>query len=349
MRTPICFAIVLGLAVASWAQTPLHLTPPDREIQLYAGAAPGSEKWNWVERTFTTRRGSDVTQNVVHPVMQYYAPDRTKACGTAMIVAPGGGFTALMIRYEGLGIARRLNAMGVAAFILKYRLVYVDPSIPLPPPGPLPPQPPQHRISDTGEILEGPQQGQNIGNLSTADGQQAMRWLRAHARDFGIDPHRIGMIGFSAGGVVTMAMIKGPAETRPDFAAAIYGPGDGKQEPAPDAPPLFLAAATDDDWSVDGSLRLYSAWRKAKRPVELHLFQMGAHGFLNKGGGSDHFMERLEDWLRGNGWLGKVGVTPTATLSQRRYGRTVSKPSPSSTKRGMAKLCFVGADAAGSR
>jgi acetyl esterase/lipase len=286
------------------AQTPLHLPPPDRIIPLYDGVAPGSEQWNWEERTFTTRRGNDVTQNVVHPTLEYYAPNPAKACGTAMIIAPGGGFTALMIRYEGRDIARRLQAMGVAAFILKYRLVYVDPAIPLPPPGPLPPPPPP-RVGPQGEILSGPQQGQNIGELSTADGRQAIRWLRAHAGEFGVEPHRLGIMGFSAGGFVVLATATGPAEARPDFAAALYGPGDGHQAPAPDAPPLFLAAAADDAWATEGSLKLYAGWRAAKRPVELHLFQTGGHGFLNKGGGGDHFMDRLEEWMRANGWLKK--------------------------------------------
>lgn len=273
-------------------QTPLILPPPDREIALYEGTPPGSEKWRWEERTFTTRRGNGVTQNVTRPVLQYYAPELAHATGTAVIVAPGGSFTNLMIDYEGMDIVRQLNAMGIAAFLLKYRLIYVDPAAATAP-----------RMDDSGEVLDGPQKGENIAELATADAQRAIRWLRTHAAEFNVKPHQIGMIGFSAGGVVMMGAVKGPAETRPDFAAAIYGPGFADQQPGADAPPLFLAAATDDDWAREDSLRLYASWQKAKRPVELHLFQSGGHGFLNKGGGADHFVDRFEDWMRANHYL----------------------------------------------
>src|SRR5215831_2015506 len=95
---------------------------PAREIPLYPGAAPGSEKWDWAEKTTKDKAGRAVVSNVVKPVLLHHPAAKDKAVGTAMIVAPGGGFRSLMMSYEGDDVARRLNAMGVEAFVLKYRL-----------------------------------------------------------------------------------------------------------------------------------------------------------------------------------------------------------------------------------
>src|SRR4051794_36380847 len=98
--------------------------PPEREMPLYTGVAPGSEKWDWSERLTTSANGAPIAQNVVRPVLQYYPAPKSKSVGTAMIVAPGGGFRSLMMSYEGVDMARRLNEMGIDAFVLKYRLTY---------------------------------------------------------------------------------------------------------------------------------------------------------------------------------------------------------------------------------
>src|SRR5690349_9431953 len=120
------FAVLLT-ANAAFAQS--------KEIPLYPGAAPGSEKWDWSERSVTSPKGLPMAQDVVRPVLLHYPADRAKAVGAAMIVAPGGGFRALMMSYEGVDIARRLNAMGVEAFVLKYRLLYTGPGAPRGPAG----------------------------------------------------------------------------------------------------------------------------------------------------------------------------------------------------------------------
>lgn len=113
------------LTIAALAQ---QLAPPQREIALYQGVAPGSEDWNWSETQTTT--GMPMVQNVVRPVLQYYPADKNTAVGTEMIVAPGGGFRNLMMSYEGVDVARRLNAVGIDAFVLKYRLTYTAPKAP---------------------------------------------------------------------------------------------------------------------------------------------------------------------------------------------------------------------------
>ena len=281
--------LLAGSALAGWAQ----LAPPAREIPLYPGVAPGSENWNYPERTAgTTDRPQ--AQNIVRPVLLYYPAEKATAVGTAMIVAPGGGFRTLMMSYEGVDVAKRLNQMGVDAFVLKYRTTYVDPDAP-------------PAAAGRGPATTGPQAGQNVREMGGADGQQAVRLLRQRAAEFGALPDRIGIIGYSAGGAVVLSTVYGPADGRPDFAAPIYAAGASSNPPPEGAPPLFIAVAADDQSvGYQGSIDLFGAWRRAGRPAELHVFQTGQHGFGKKGGGADRYLDRLEEWLKVNGWLTKV-------------------------------------------
>jgi acetyl esterase/lipase len=270
--------ILAGLAGASWAQ----LAPPAREIPIYTGVAPGSEAWNYPEKSAGTPEKPQA-QNIVRPVLLYYPADRANAVGTAMIVAPGGGFRTLMMSYEGVDVAKRLNQVGVDAFVLKYRTTYVGPN-----------------------AATNPQAGQNVREMAGLDGQQAVRWLRQHAAEFGVQPRRLGMIGYSAGGAVLLSAVYGPADGRPDFAVPIYAACANSNAPPEGGPPLFIAVSADDQAvGYQGSIDLFGAWRKAGLPVELHVFQSGQHGFVKKGGGADHYLDRLEEWLRLNGWLTK--------------------------------------------
>lgn len=271
-----------------------------QEIPLYPGSAPGSEKWDWAEKATTNPRGLPMVTNVVRPVLLHYPAERSKAVGTAMIVAPGGGFRVLMMSYEGEDIARRLNAMGVDAFILKYRLLYSGPDAPANAPGPAPPAGGKQRLFNIVGAYKS-QAGQDVAALAAEDGRQAIRLVRDRASEFGVHRDRVGMIGFSAGGIVTTAALFGPESTRPNFVALIYGIGEIEAVPNP-APPLFLAVAADDTLAVgvDRTIELFNIYRKAKGPAELHVFQKGGHGFVKKGGGADHFMDRLEEWLGTN-------------------------------------------------
>ncbi len=257
-----------------------------KEIPLYEGIAPGSEKWDWTERSLTSGNGLPMVADVVRPVLLHYPADKSTAIGTAMIVAPGGGFRVLMMSYEGVDIAKRLNAMGIDAFVLKYRLIHAPAQ---------------------GADLKSPESRAAM-KLAYDDGKQAVRLVREKAKEFGYQPNRVGMIGFSAGGMVTGDALFGPAETRPDFAALIYGAREAKEPPTP-APPLFLAVAADDAGFVNGAIEQFNLYRKGKgaekNPVELHIFQTGAHGFVNKGGPADKFMDRLEEWLQLNKLLVK--------------------------------------------
>lgn len=269
MHRTICL-IAIAWATAANAQTP-------SEIPLYPGAAPGSEKWDWEEKSVTRPNGMPIVTDVVKPVLIHYMAPKDRAVGSAMIVAPGGGFRALMMSYEGADIARRLNAMGVDAFVLKYRLIHNAPGAPA---------------------------RDDVIRMAGADGRKAVQLVREKAGEFGYRPDRVGMIGFSAGGMVTSEALFGPKETRPDFVALIYGIREIKAIPDP-APPLFLAVAADDAGFVAQTVDLFTAYRKAKGQAELHVFQAGAHGFVNKGGGADRFMDRLEEWLRVNKLLTK--------------------------------------------
>src|SRR3954468_24942087 len=152
--------MLAGLAVAGRAQLP----PPAREIPLYSGVAPGSEKWSYPERVAGTSDRPQA-QNIVRPVLLAYPAEKAKAVGTAMIIAPGGGFRTLMMSYEGVDVAKRLNQMGVDAFVLKYRTTYVDPAGP-------------PAAAARGPATTEPQAGQNVREMAGADGQQAVRLLR---------------------------------------------------------------------------------------------------------------------------------------------------------------------------
>ena len=271
------------LAGAAFAAEP-------KVIPLYPGAAPGSETWSYPE-TDTVGPQDTVRRigNVTRPTLLAYLPDASSANGTAVIVCPGGGFRYLAFDYEGTDVAAWLNSMGVAAFVLKYRLV---------------------RTGDEGEkdATVAAERRKTVLPMAAADGQQAVRLVRSRAKEWGIAPDRIGIMGFSAGGYVAAAVaLEHDAGSRPNFAAPIYGVIFSDVTAPADAPPLFLALA-DDDQSVPpvaNSIRLYTAWKKAQIPAELHIYSKGGHGFgmrktpLPVGAWTDRF----RDWLGEQGLL----------------------------------------------
>ncbi len=281
MRALLAITLLLGMVITVCGQP---LPEPANVIALYEGVAPGSEGWDWEERNLQSRAGLPITQNVVKPVLMYYPPDPGTDVGTAMVIAPGGGFRSLMMSYEGVDVARYLNKLGVHAYVLKYRLIC------------------QEEASK--------QDGQDVRKLAAADGQQAVRLVRKGAQAVGIKPNRIGMIGFSAGGHITLATVMGPADGRPDFAVPVYAAAGSKWGlpivVPEDAPPLCIVTAANDQvipW--ERSVELFAAWKQAGFQAELHIFQRGKHGFREKGGGADHYLDRLQEWMKVNGWLSK--------------------------------------------
>jgi acetyl esterase/lipase len=219
------------------------------------------------------------------------------ATSTAVIICPGGAFHSLALDHEGVDVARWLSRRGVAAFVLKYRLLPTEArdedferQI-------------QANLSDLDKMREVTRQ---IGPLAIADGQQAIKVVRERAAQWGIAPDRIGIMGFSAGGRVTIGVaLEHDAESRPNFAAPIYGALWEEIAVPADAPPLFIALANDDALAVDPGVALYRAWRAAGHSVELHIFAQGGHGFgmWKQGLPVDRWIDQFGEWLAGQGFL----------------------------------------------
>jgi len=229
--------------------------------------------------------------NVTSPTLTAFLPDPAEATGTAVIVAPGGAYIMLAIEHEGTDVARWLAERGIAAFVLKYRTA------------PMPPTEAGFKAMRDRQMREPELLGPIIeaqAPISIADGSAAVRLLRSRAAEWNLDPDRIGMLGFSAGGGVTMGTAtQYEAGERPDFAALIYGAGV-PESIADDAPPLFILAAADDPVvPASRSKELFSHWRAAGHPAELHLYSRGGHGFgmLEQGLPSDRWIEMFHAWV----------------------------------------------------
>lgn len=274
------------------------MTTEQKVIRLYGGAAPGSEQWQHQEQeNFSHLWQTQVVFNVTDPILTVVAPDPARTNGTAIVICPGGGFHALSINSEGFDVARWLAAKGATCFVLKYRLAECKTDDPA------------QELNDKGPRIE--EDAAPIIPLALADGLAAIDYVRQHAVDYGINPNRIGMIGFSAGGTVTASVAYNyTAATRPDFVAPIYLQYDWTVKTAvpADAPPLFLLAATDDQIGLaPHSVRLYNDWVAAGKSAELHLYATGGHGFGMRSQNlpSDRWIELFGDWLGMQGLLKK--------------------------------------------
>jgi acetyl esterase/lipase len=267
----------------------------ERVIPLYDGPAPGSENWKQDEKESRTNFwNTRVVFNVSKPTLTYF-PATSAANGAAVIICPGGAFYALSIDSEGFNVARALNEKGISAFVLKYRLVECKTDDPT------------REVMTAGNLDE---KVAPVIPLAMADGLAAVRHVRQHAKEFGIKPDRIGIVGFSAGGTVAASVAYNySAESRPDFVAPIYlaYAWVPKKNGVPaDAPPAFILAATDDPLGLaPHSVSMYQAWTAARKPAELHLYSKGGHGFgMNKQNlPSDRWHLLLTDWLETHGFL----------------------------------------------
>lgn len=286
MRIMFIFLFSLSLTVFAEAQ--------QKVIPLYDGASPGTENITYTEKITAD---SNLVYNVSHPTLTVYLPDPKISTGTAVIVCPGGGFFILSMKSEGSQVAEWLTKKGITVFLLKYRLG-------------------QSLTDKPGEELGANMQKSDFEEkikplipFAVADGHAAIKYVRAHAAEYGIAPNRIGIIGFSAGGTVTASSaFNYNAEDRPDFVAPVYAfmPVYLRGNIAADAPPLFLVAASDDPLGLaTHSVDLYSNWLNAKHSAELHLYTKGGHGFgMNKQQiPTDSWIDRFGDWL---GFLGML-------------------------------------------
>ena len=247
-------------------------------VNLWPGEAPGSEGVS--EEEVWKERGKGIVDrsvaNVHKPAITLYRPVKEKATGAAVIICPGGAYRHLAIDKEGHDIARWLVSFGVAGVVLKYRLP---------------------RTEGHDYTVE----------TAVADARQALRVVRSRAGEWGIDPGRLGMMGFSAGGHLSasVGMKSGSPETRPDFLVLAYTALPDELNVTGDTPPAFLVHADDDRLTSEHSVRFYLALKKAKVPAELHIYARGGHGFgiRNRMIPVSGWPIRLQDWMEDRGLL----------------------------------------------
>ncbi len=271
-------------------------------IQLYNGAAPGSENWTWDEKEnnqniFNKR----VVYNISHPSLTVFLPDSSVANRTSMIICPGGAWHFLDIENGGYDLARWLNKKGITAFVLKYRLVHVLTDDPIKESMDKYPNDPNSYIKND--------ENKAVVSLAIADGKAAMTYVRKHAAEYKIAADRIGITGGSSGGTIASAIAYNhTSENRPDFVVPLYPYVRDviKTQVPNDAPPMFIVAATDDQAGFHiSSIDLYKAWVMSKHSAELHIYSKGGHGFVMQKQGlpSDTWVDRLTDWLNMQGLL----------------------------------------------
>jgi acetyl esterase/lipase len=267
-------------------------------IELGTGPLPGAaapESWH---RQYNSMFARNVTVATLMP----FLPDPSKATGAAVIVAPGGGFRTLSMENEGWNVARALADKGVAAFVLKYRLNQTPADLDAfaRPPARGPASTPAGATPATR-----PSPGAMAARIAPqiADAEAAFALVRANAAKWHVDPDRIGMIGFSAGAMLTMATTLNKGDAKPAFIGNIYGPLSAVEVPR-DAPPLFAAIAADDPL-FPVNFGLIESWRKANRPVEFHYYERGGHGFgmYNKDTTSTGWFDAYVKWLGMHGHL----------------------------------------------
>jgi acetyl esterase/lipase len=297
-----CFVLLLTVFGAGSLASGASVSDP---IPLWPKGAPDEKGDVGVEHDTTTASAHTVAGrrvirlgNVSNPTITVYRPSKHKANGTAVVVCPGGGYSILATDLEGVEICQWFNSIGVTAALLKYR-------VPM-------------RPGDTNHILP------------LQDAQRALGLVRFHAKEWNLDPKRIGILGFSAGGHLTAHLSNNfgkrayepvddadEVSCRPDFSMMIYpaylvlkkqkSTLDPELKVTANTPPTFLMQAEDDAIGVECSLVYYLALKNAKVPAEMHLFAVGGHGYglrpANKPVGN--WPKRAEEWLRGSGLLEK--------------------------------------------
>lgn len=293
-------ALACACAVPALAQNdkmqPIATPAQPSAIELGTGPLPGGtnpESWH-------SQYGSVFARNVVVATLTPFLPDPAKASGAAVIVAPGGGFRTLSMENEGWDVAKALAKRGVAAFVLKYRLN----------------QTPREMdafersmaemFSTTAVRPPRPDPAAMMAGLAPqlADARAAFALIRKRAGEWHVDPNKVGMIGFSAGAMLTMATELAGQDAKPAFIADIYGPLASVTVPA-DAPPLFVALAADDPFFANGGFGLIESWKAAKKPVEFHFYEQGGHGFgmYPKTTTSTGWFDAFARWLTMHGWM----------------------------------------------
>lgn len=287
-----------GFAAVAAEPAPIPLwpgTPPDETKPL----PPEADEFQPGKDPLIAGRPIIRLGNVSTPTITIYRPEPAKDTGAAVVVCPGGGYYILALDLEGTEVCSWLNSLGVTAVLLKYRV-----------PG---------------------REGRERYAAALQDAQRAVGLVRQRAPELGLDPQRIGVLGFSAGGHLSAALSANAAKRtyapvdgadtlscRPDFAVLIYPGGLESQglgaplrpevTPAKGVtPPTFIAMAEDDPVRVENALQYYFALKRAEVPAELHLYPTGGHGYGLRRAKDDvtTWPDRLADWLKTGGWLSR--------------------------------------------
>lgn len=282
MKNTIVICMALSFTAFGIAQNIITLPNKGGEAILWDG--PEKEFYSQIWQT-------QVVTNVSKPTMEVFMPSDKINTGTAVIVAPGGGLYAHSINSEGNDVGKWLSEKGITAFVLKYRLVPTGKDGVAEITG-LSTTNPQKIVEEVAKVLP----------LSIEDGLNAIAHVRSNAANYSINPSKIGFMGFSAGGAVTMGVgYNYSKENRPNFLVPVYAWTDviTVKEPKDDVPPTLLICATDDPLGLaKGSIELYESLRKSGKSVALHMYSKGGHGFGMKKQGlpSDNWIERFYEW-----------------------------------------------------
>ncbi|WP_246205081.1 alpha/beta hydrolase [Altericroceibacterium indicum] len=289
------FAVSAPVFAQSDKMVPIPTPVQADAIDLGTGALPNAsatESWH-------SQYGSVFARNVTEATLTPFLPEPGTGNGTAVVVAPGGGFQTLSMENEGWDVARALAAKGVAAFVLKYRLNQTPQEL--------------NAFQEASARRMAPNSGQKrpsaeemMANLAPqiADAETAFALIRKNAGKWNVNPDRIGMVGFSAGAMLTMVTTLTSEHAKPAFIGTIYGSLMPVDVPA-DAPPLFVALAADDPLFGSSGFGLIDSWRAAKRPVEFHLYEQGGHGFgmYQKTTTSTGWFDEFTLWMAMHGLL----------------------------------------------
>jgi dienelactone hydrolase len=298
MMGPRCIAILAGLlAIAS--QTAAQTR---EEIRLWPGRAPGSEAWTIAETTTRSPSGDRIIANVSDPALTVFLPAPAAATGAAVVVAPGGALRILGWDNEGVRAAEWLNAKGIAALVLKYRTLQTPPAQAPGGGSAVAAAPRQEMTIRNGNANPEPndERLREVLRMAVADAQQALRLVRRNATAWRIDPGRVGIMGFSAGGGVAVgAALAEKSDASPDFLVSLYGPSLMDVNVRPDTPPLFIAVGATHFNVTNGCLALFAAWKAGGRPAEIHVYDQVSAGFgmTRRGLPVDGWTDRLYEWL----------------------------------------------------
>lgn len=291
MKTILIYTLTLFLLwICLSLVIPFQSYSQDEVIQLYDGPAPGSEAWDWSEQVMEMGP-AEFAYNISSPSLTLFLPDSATANGKAVIICPGGGFHFLSMDNEGYAVASWLNDKGYTAFVLKYRTEHCLTNNPM--------QEFMRKQPNTDKFNK---DIEPIVAMGIADGKAAIAYVRKHANKWDIKADQIGIMGFSAGGTVTAGVaFTYDATSRPNFAAPIYPyvGSFGDPEVPVDAPPMFIAGATDDIFGFQTHcIRLYNEWINVGKSAELHIYKSGGHGFgmQKRDIPTDGWITRFHEW-----------------------------------------------------